>query len=143
MTTWPVRRSIRQVYGDTLVELGECDERIVVVDADMAPGTFTYMFRDRFPERFFDVGIAEQNLVDFGVGFALGGHIPFVNTFAFLLALRAAEQVRTSVCWARANVKIAARSASTRRVSRCASPRARDASRCQRHTPSPHSARLR
>ena len=108
MTMLASQRSIRQVYGETLVELGERDERVVVVDADMAPGTFTYMFRDRFPERFFDVGIAEQNLVDVGAGFALGGHIPFVNTFAFLLALRAAEQVRTSVCWARTNVKIAA-----------------------------------
>lgn len=102
------KRSIRHVYGQTLVELGERDERIVVVDADMAPGTMTYMFRERFPERFFDVGITEQNLVNVGAGFALGGHIPFVNTFAYLLALRAAEQVRTSVCYARANVKIAA-----------------------------------
>jgi len=108
MTTLTDKRSIRQVYGETLVELGERDERIVVVDADMAPGTFTHMFRDRFPSRFFDVGIAEQNLVDVGAGFALGGHVPFVNTFAFLLALRAAEQVRTSVCYARTNVKIAA-----------------------------------
>ncbi|MFH1929720.1 MAG: transketolase C-terminal domain-containing protein [Chloroflexota bacterium] len=108
MATLTDKRSIRQVYGETLVGLGERDDRIVVVDADMAPGTFTHMFRERFPERFFDVGIAEQNLVDVGAGFALGGHIPFVNTFAFLLALRAAEQVRTSVCWARTNVKIAA-----------------------------------
>jgi len=108
MTTMTDKRSIRWVYGETLVELGEGDDRIVVVDADMAPGTFTYMFRDRFPNRFFDVGITEQNLVDVGVGFALGGHIPFVNTFAFLLALRAAEQVRTCVCYARTNVKIAA-----------------------------------
>ena len=102
------KRSVRHVYGETLVELGERDERIVVVDADMAPGTMTYMFRERFPERFFDVGIAEQNLVNIGVGFALGGHIPFVNTFAYLLALRAAEQVRTCVCYANTNVKIAA-----------------------------------
>jgi transketolase len=102
------KRSVRHVYGETLVELGERDERIVVIDADMAPGTMTYMFRERFPERFFDVGIAEQNLVNIGVGFALGGHIPFVNTFAYLLALRAAEQVRTCVCYANTNVKIAA-----------------------------------
>jgi len=108
MTATTEKRSVRHVYGETLVELGERDERVVVVDADMAPGTMTYMFRDRFPERFFDVGIAEQNLVNVGVGFALGGHIPFVNTFAYLLALRAAEQVRTSVCWSNTNVKIAA-----------------------------------
>ena len=108
MTAMADKRSIRQVYGETLVELGDRDDRIVVVDADMAPGTFTHMFRERFPSRFFDVGIAEQNLVDVGAGFALGGHIPFVNTFAFVLALRAAEQVRTSVCWAQTNVKIAA-----------------------------------
>jgi len=108
MTAMADKRSIRQVYGETLVELGDRDDRIVVVDADMAPGTFTHMFRERFPSRFFDVGIAEQNLVDVGAGFALGGHIPFVNTFAFLLALRAAEQVRSSVCYAKTNVKIAA-----------------------------------
>ena len=101
-------RSIRHVYGETLIELGEQDDRIVVVDADMASGTMTDMFQNRFPERFFDVGIAEQNLVNVGAGLALGGHIPFVNTFAFLLALRAAEQVRTCVCYARTNVKIAA-----------------------------------
>jgi transketolase len=102
------KRSIRHVYGETLVELGERDERVVVVDADMSPGTMTYMFQARFPERFFDVGIAEQNLVNVGVGFALGGHIPFVNTFAYLLALRAAEQVRTCVCYTKTNVKLAA-----------------------------------
>ena len=108
MTATTDRRSIRHVYGETLVALGERDERIVVIDADMAPGTMTFMFRERFPERFFDVGIAEQNLVGIGAGFALGGHIPFINTFAYLLALRAAEQVRSCVCYARTNVKIAA-----------------------------------
>jgi transketolase len=108
MTTMPRTRSVRDTYGEALAELGKRDERVVVVDADMAPGTMTVEFRDRFPERFFDVGIAEQNLVDVGAGLALGGLIPFVNTFAFLIALRAAEQVRTSVCYAVTNVKLAA-----------------------------------
>jgi len=108
MTATQTPKRIRDVYGETLMELGERDERVVAVDADMASGTMTCGFQRRFPERFFDVGIAEQNLVNVGAGLALGGHIPFVNTFAFLIALRAAEQVRTSVCWANTNVKLAA-----------------------------------
>lgn len=108
MNAAPETRRLRDVYGEALVELGERDGRVVVVDADMASGTMTCGFQSRYPERFFDVGIAEQNLVNVGAGLALGGHIPFVNTFAFLIALRAAEQVRTSVCWANTNVKLAA-----------------------------------
>jgi len=99
---------IRVAYGETLAELGVREPRLVVIDADMAPGTMTCLFRDKHPSRFFDVGIAEQNLVNVGVGLALGGQIPFVNTFAYLLALRAAEQVRSCICYARTNVKIGA-----------------------------------
>jgi transketolase len=65
------------------------------------------MFRERYPDRFFNVGVAEANMVDIAVGLALVGKIPFANTFAFLFALRAAEQIRTCVAYARTNVKLA------------------------------------
>lgn len=98
---------IRVAYGKALVELGEKDPNVVVLDADMASGTQTHFFRDRFPERFFDVGIAEQNLMNVAAGMTRGGKIPFVNTFAYLLVLRAAEMLRTMVCYGKMNVKVA------------------------------------
>ncbi len=99
---------IRVAYGKTLLELGACNPRVVVLDADMGSGNQTFMFHERYPERFFDMGIAEQNMMDVAVGLTLGGKIPFVNTFAYLLALRAGEMLRTQVCYGKANVKVAA-----------------------------------
>lgn len=99
-------RSMRKAYGEALVELGAVNPDIVVLDADVSASTQTWMFRDRYPDRFFNLGVAEPNMVDVAVGLALGGKIPFANTFAFLIALRAAEQVRTCVAYAKANVKL-------------------------------------
>jgi transketolase len=101
-------KQLRATYGEALAELGEANGRVVVVDADMAEGTMTGAFRERFPERFFDVGVAEQNLMGVGAGLSLAGWIPFVNTFAWLLVLRAGDPLRTLVSYARTNVKVVA-----------------------------------
>lgn len=101
-------KQLRLTYGEALAELGEKNADIVVVDADMADGTRTVDFKKEFPDRFYDVGIAEQNLVGVGVGLSLAGLIPFVNTFAWLLTWRAGDPVRTLVAYAHTNVKLIA-----------------------------------
>jgi transketolase len=100
--------AMREAYGKALVAYGEANRDVVVLDADTSGSTFSSFFAGRFPERFFNVGIAEPCMVDVAVGLALGGKIPFANAFAPLLALRALEQIRTCVCYARTNVKLAA-----------------------------------
>jgi transketolase len=99
-------RSMRQAYGEALAELGAANPNVVVLDADVSASTQTWMFREKHPDRFFNVGVAEANMVDVAVGLSLAGKIPFANTFAFLIALRAAEQVRTCVAYAKTNVKL-------------------------------------
>jgi transketolase len=76
------------------------------VDADLSKSTRTRLFQDRFPDRFFNIGIAEQNMVGVAAGLALRGLIPFTNTFAFVAAFRSAEQIRTSVAYPNLNVKV-------------------------------------
>lgn len=98
--------SQREVYGRTLAEYGDTNPNVVVLDADTSSSTFTNFFANRHPERFFNIGIAEPCMVDFGVGLALGGYLPFVNAFAAFLSLRAIEQVRTCVAYAETNVKL-------------------------------------
>jgi len=98
--------SMRRMYGETLVELGACNPDVVVLEADLATATKTCLFRERFPERFFEVGIAEQNMASMAAGLALCGKIPFMTGLAVFVTMRACEQVRTSVALARANVKI-------------------------------------
>lgn len=100
--------SMREAYGRALAEYTEKNLKVVAVDVDTSASTLTHFFASKFPERFFNVGIAEPGAVDVGVGLALGGCIPFVNAFAALLALRSLEQIRTCVCYAKTNVKIAA-----------------------------------
>ena len=100
--------SMREAYGRSLAEYGEMHPNVVALDVDTSASTFSNFFAQRFPERFFNIGIAEPCMVDVAVGLALGGFIPFINGFASLLALRALEQIRTCVCYARTNVKIAA-----------------------------------
>lgn len=99
---------MRKAYGEALAELGAADPDVVVLDADVSASTQTWMFAQRYPERFFNLGVAEANMINVAAGLALGGKIPFVNTFAFLVSLRAAEQVRTCVAYSRTNVKMAA-----------------------------------
>ena len=96
----------RQAYGMALAEYGEINPKVVVLDADVSSSTLTSYFARKFPRRFFNVGVTEASMVDVGVGLALGGYIPFVNTFAALLTLRAFEQIRTCVAYARTNVKL-------------------------------------
>jgi transketolase len=100
--------SMRESYGKALAAYGERNPDVVVLDADTASSTLSNYFAKRFPERFFNIGIAEPCMVDVAVGFALGGKIPFANAFAALLALRALEQIRTCVAYARTNVKLIA-----------------------------------
>ncbi len=100
--------AMREAYGRALAEYGARNSRVVALDADTSSSTLSSYFAQRFPERFFNIGIAEPCMVDVAVGLALGGKIPFVNVFAALLSLRALEQVRTCVCYARTNVKLAA-----------------------------------
>jgi transketolase len=98
----------REAYGEILKELGEKHKDIVVLDADLSKSTKTAVFAKAFPQRFFNVGIAEQNLMGIGAGLAAGGKIPFVSTFAMFAAGRAFEQIRNSICYPKLNVKIAA-----------------------------------
>jgi transketolase len=96
----------RQAYGMALADYGDMNPDVVVLDADVSSSTLTAYFAKRHPSRFFNMGVTEASMVDVGVGFALGGKIPFVNTFAALLTLRACEQIRTCVAYANANVKL-------------------------------------
>ncbi|NIM55734.1 MAG: transketolase family protein, partial [Pseudomonas stutzeri] len=98
--------SMRIAYGQALVELGKANPDVVVLSADVSNSDHSFMFEDVFPDRFFNVGIAEQCLVDVAVGLAYSGKIPFANTFAFLFATRALEMVRTHICYGEANVKL-------------------------------------
>jgi transketolase len=100
--------SMREGYGRALAEYGEINPNVVVLDADTSASTLSRFFAERFPERFLNIGIAEPCMVDVAVGLALGGKIPFANAFAALVSLRALEQIRTCVCYARRNVKLAA-----------------------------------
>ncbi|MFA5577683.1 MAG: transketolase family protein [Tissierellaceae bacterium] len=98
----------RDAYGDTLRELGELNKDIVVLDADLSGSTKTSAFAKAFPDRFFNVGIAEQNLMGTAAGLAAAGKIPFASSFAMFATGRAFEIIRNSICYPRLNVKIAA-----------------------------------
>lgn len=100
--------NMRKAYGAALVKLGKSHQDVVVLSADVSNSDHSFMFEEVYPERFFNVGIAEQSLVDVAVGLAYSGKIPFVNTFAFLFATRALEMVRTHLCYGGANVKLMA-----------------------------------
>ena len=97
---------MRPAYGRALVELGRVRDDVVVLSADVSNSDFSYQFAEAFPERFINVGIPEQSLVDVAVGDAYTGYVPFANTFAFLLATRALEMVRTHCCYGGAGVKL-------------------------------------
>lgn len=98
-------KSLRVAYGEALVELGEKNDKIVALDADLAHATMSCMFAEKYPERFYNLGIAEANMVCTAAGFANTGFIPFVSTFALFGAGRAFEQIRNSICYTNANVK--------------------------------------
>ena len=98
----------RQSYGEELAKLGEDNEKIVVLDADLSSATKTGIFAEKFPDRFINVGIAEQNLMGIAAGLSTFGKIPFASTFAVFATGRAYEQIRNSIAYPNLNVKICA-----------------------------------
>lgn len=98
----------RDAYGMALVELGKKYPNIVVLDADLSCSTKTALFAKNFPERFFNMGISEQDMMGTAAGLALTGKIPFASTFAIFATGRAWEQIRQTICYSNANVKIVA-----------------------------------
>ncbi len=105
--------STAEVYAKMLTDLAEKDPRIVVLTSDLAKSTKIGAFQAKFPERFFNVGIAEQNMFGIAAGMALTGLIPFTSTFAIFNACRALDQVHTDICYPKANVKMIASHAVT------------------------------
>ena len=98
----------RQAYGDALVELGEKNKDIVVLDADLSKSTTTAKFGKKFPERFFNMGVAEANMMNTAAGLATCGKIAFVSSFSIFATGRAWEQIRNTICYSGLNVKIVA-----------------------------------
>lgn len=96
----------RQSFGEELAELGEKNKNVVVLDADLAGATKTEIFGKKFPERFFDMGIAEQDMISTAAGLASCGKIPYAASFAAFAAGRAYDQIRSSVCYPKLNVKV-------------------------------------
>lgn len=102
------KKATRQSYGEALLELGKENKNIVVFDADLSGATKTDLFAKEFPDRFFDMGIAEQNMISTAAGISTCGKIPYASTFAVFAAGRAYDQIRNSVCYPNLNVKICA-----------------------------------
>ncbi len=99
-------QNCRTVYGETLLQLGKENQRIVVLEADLSKTTMTKLFEQAFPDRFFEMGIGEQNMISVAAGLALCGKIAFANSFAVFAAGRPYDQIRVSVCIGKLNVKI-------------------------------------
>ncbi len=97
----------RNGYGDALVILGKKDPRVMVLSGDLTESTRAHLFREAFPERFIECGVAEQNMLGIAAGLALSGKIPFVCSYAVFMPGRTWDQLRVSVCYSNANVKIA------------------------------------
>lgn len=102
------KKATREAYGEALLEAGKRDQRIVVLDADLSKSTKTSVFASQFPERFFNIGISEQDLIGTAAGLAVGGKIPFASTFAVFATGRAFEQIRNSIAYNKLKVVIAA-----------------------------------
>ncbi len=98
---------MRDGYGKALLKLAETNDKVMVLDADVAKSTRTNWIRDKYPEKFLDIGISEQDMVGTAAGFALAGMIPFATTYCVFLAGRAWDQIRTTVCYNKLNVKLA------------------------------------
>jgi transketolase len=98
--------NLRKAYGEALVEAGRVNTNIVALEADLSKSTMSAFFKEAFPDRYFEIGIAEQNMTSMAAGFALAGKIPFASTFAVFAAGRAYDQIRCSVAIPNANVRI-------------------------------------
>lgn len=103
-----IKKATRQSYGEKLAELGRKNKDIVVLDADLSSATKTSIFAKEFPDRFFNMGIAEQDMMGTAAGMSTFGKIPYVSTFAVFAAGRAYDQIRNSICYPNLNVKICA-----------------------------------
>lgn len=99
-------QSLRIAYGETLVELGKENKNIVALEADLGKSTMSCLFQNEFPDRYFEMGIAEQNMTSTAAGLALAGKIPFISTFAVFAFGRAYDQIRQTISIAKLNVKI-------------------------------------
>lgn len=99
-------KATRAAYGEALAELGKVNDKVVVLDADLSKSTMTATFQKVFPDRFFNIGIAEANMVDMAAGMSTMGLIPFCSTFAMFGAGRVYEQIRNSIAYPRLNVKL-------------------------------------
>ena len=91
------KTATRESYGKTLIEIGKENDNLIVFDADLAGATKTAMFKEAFPERHIDCGIAEANMVGIAAGMSTTGYVPFISTFAMFVAGRAFEQIRNSI----------------------------------------------
>ena len=100
------KKSLRLAYGQALVEAGNSHPDIVVLEADLGKSTMSYLFKEAWPERYFEMGIAEQNMASTAAGLALAGKIPFYSTFAVFALGRAYDQIRCSIAIPQANVRI-------------------------------------
>jgi len=100
------KMSLRKAYGESLVELGKTNPNIVVLEADLGKSTMSCLFKEAFPERYFEMGIAEQNMASVSAGLALAGKIPFYSSFAVFASGRAYDQIRCSIAIPRLNVRI-------------------------------------
>lgn len=103
-----IKVATREAYGKALVELGEKNDKVIVIDADLAAATKTGMFKKAFPERFFDAGIAESNMIGVAAGLSTVGYTVFASSFAMFAAGRAFEQIRNTIGYPHLNVKIGA-----------------------------------
>lgn len=102
------KQATRASYGEALARLGEENKKVVVLDADLSEATKTNIFAKKFPDRFFDMGISEQDMLSTAAGLSSAGQIPFASTFAVFAAGRAYDQIRNSICYPNNNVKICA-----------------------------------
>lgn len=100
------KKATRESYGEAITLLGEKNENIVVLDADLSTATKSNIFKKKFPERFFDIGISEQDMMGTAAGMSTCGKIPFASTFAVFAAGRSYDQIRNSICYPNLNVKI-------------------------------------
>jgi len=100
------KESLRKAYGEALVESGEKNDDIVVLDADLCKSTMSVLFEKQYPKRFIEMGIAEQNMTSMAAGLAIAGKIPFINSFAIFDTGRNYDQIRQSICLPNLNVKI-------------------------------------
>ena len=100
-------RATREAYGDALLEAGKANHDIVVIDADLAKSTYSFIFEKQFPERFFNIGIQEANMVSVASGLASSGKVPFISSFAAFVLCKGFDQLRMGVAYPRLNVKVA------------------------------------